>query len=71
LGKEFVKHSLTYIGINKYRDMHTWHPSYKNLLKLIEDGGFGIVDAYWQPHWRDKVVYIHAKKLVKNKTISQ
>jgi len=41
------------------------------LLKLIEDGGFGIVDAYWQPHWRDKVVYIHAKKLVKNKTISQ
>jgi len=58
--KENLKKILTLIGIDRFRDMHTWHPSYKNLLKLIESNGFVISDVYWQPYWRGRVVYILA-----------
>ena len=64
LAKEYLKHALTFVGIDKYKDMHTWHPTFVNLLKLIEDAGFSVNDVFWQPYWSDKVVYVHAKKQV-------
>lgn len=60
--KEFSKNILSIIGINKFKDMHTWHPTYKNLLKIIESNGFMVRDVYWQPYWNDKVVYVLAQK---------
>ncbi|MDW3094152.1 MAG: class I SAM-dependent methyltransferase [Gammaproteobacteria bacterium] len=58
-------HIYPKFGINKYIDHHTWHPTYKNLVKLILDNGFEIEDIYWQPIWKDKVCYIKAKKATK------
>jgi len=60
--KNLIKHLLELMGINKYKDFHTWHPTYKNLLKLIEDNGFTIQEAYWQPGWNNEVVYVKAIK---------
>jgi ubiquinone/menaquinone biosynthesis C-methylase UbiE len=61
--KDIVKSLLSLVGINKFKDFHTWHPSYDNLLKLIVDNGFVVEDVYWQPHWKDQVVYIKAKRI--------
>jgi SAM-dependent methyltransferase len=62
VSKDVVKHGLPLIGITKHRDFHTWHPTFPNLLKIIEDNGFFVEDSYWQPYWNGKVVYICAGK---------
>lgn len=61
--KNKVKTGLELFGINRYRDHHTWHPTYGNLLRLISDNGFSAEDSYWQPHWKDRVVYVLAKRV--------
>ncbi len=61
--KTFIKHLLEAIGVKRYKDFHTWHPTYENLLKLIEDNGFTTQESYWQPGWKDEVVYVAAKKV--------
>lgn len=61
--KNRIKTGLELFGINRYRDHHTWHPTYGNLLRLISDNGFSAEDSYWQPHWKDRVVYILAKRV--------
>jgi SAM-dependent methyltransferase len=60
--KDLVKASLALAGIDRWKDHHVWHPSYKELLKLIVDNGFTVEDTYWQPHWNNTVCYICAKK---------
>lgn len=60
--KHLIKDGLTYVGIDKWQDHHTWHPTFSNLIKLIEDNGFIVNDVYWQPHYVDQVCYVHAKK---------
>jgi ubiquinone/menaquinone biosynthesis C-methylase UbiE len=64
LAKDIVKKALERMGIDKYKDFHTWHPTYKNLLKLITENGFDVNDCYWQPYWKDQVVYVLATKQV-------
>jgi hypothetical protein len=71
LVKEFVKHSLIYIGINKYRDMHTWRPSYKNLITLIEDGGLVSLACIGSRIGGIKLFIFTQKKIIKNKHISK
>lgn len=60
--KSRIKEMLELLGVEKYKDFHTWHPTYKNLLKLLEDNGFIVLDSYWQPYWNDRVVYVLAEK---------
>ncbi len=60
--KEFIRHILSLFRFDKYKDYHTWHPSYQSLKKLIIDNGFRIDKEIWQSEWNDKVVYIQAKK---------
>jgi SAM-dependent methyltransferase len=60
--KEFASRSLEFVGIGKWKDHHTWHPTFKNLLRLLEDNGFISKDVFWQPHWKNKVCYILAAK---------
>ena len=60
--KHWVKAGLSSIGIGRWEDHHVWHPTYKELLKLITDNGFVVEDTYWQPHWNDTVCYICALK---------
>lgn len=60
--KDVVKASLELFGIDKYKDHHTWHPTYKNLIKLITDNGFKVQESFWQPYWKDQVVYVLAHK---------
>ncbi|MBL4783998.1 MAG: class I SAM-dependent methyltransferase [Cohaesibacteraceae bacterium] len=63
LMKDFIKWVFELVGFDKYKDRHTWHPTYNKLLKLISDNGFTIADSYWQPHWKDQVVYVLAHKV--------
>ena len=60
--KELVRSMLVFAGFTKFKDHHTWHPTYSNLIKLIESNGFMIESVYWQPKWIDKVVYVCATK---------
>jgi len=62
LTKDLIKIILELMGINKYKDFHTWHPTYNNLLKLITDNGFIVKESFWQPYWKDQVVYVLAQK---------
>ena len=62
LVRDQITHSLSAIGIERFSDHHTWHPTLSNLVKLIGDNGFVIEDQYWQPQWNEQVVYIQAKK---------
>jgi len=47
--KDVIKVGLEFFGVDRWKDHHIWHPTYKNLLKLISDNGFAIEDTYWQP----------------------
>jgi ubiquinone/menaquinone biosynthesis C-methylase UbiE len=58
--KEFVK-ALLALFLKRFRDHHVWHPTYSGLVKLLSDNGFEVVREFWQPKWRDKVVYIEAR----------
>ena len=64
--KDMIKKVLELIGIEKYKDFHTWHPSHINLLKLITDNGFEVKESYWQPGLKsclkEQVVYVFATK---------
>ena len=60
--KDVIREVLGWFRINRFKDFHTWHPTYVNLLKLITDNGFEVQDSYWQPYWKDQVVYVLASK---------
>lgn len=58
--KEIARPILTTIGFKQFKDHHLFHPTFKNLRKIVIDNGFEIDDVYWQPAWRDTVCYITA-----------
>ena len=60
--KEAIRACLVFVGVKKYKDHHTFHPTFANLQKIIRDNGFRIDDVYWQPQWKDQVCYITAMK---------
>lgn len=62
LAKDMIKEILEFVGIEKYKDFHTWHPTYSNLIKLITDNGFKVAESYWQPYWKNQVVYVLAHR---------
>jgi SAM-dependent methyltransferase len=61
--KDSIKAGLEFAGIKRWKDHHIWHPTYKDLLKLIDDNGFSVEDTFWQPHWNDSVCYVCARKI--------
>jgi len=60
--KNKIKYGMEFLGSDRFVDHHLWHPSYDNLLKLIEDNRFTVTDTYWQPCWDDTVCYVCARK---------
>jgi len=64
--KELTREVLYYLGLKSFRDYHTWHPTFKNLKKIISDNGFIIEKNIWQDNMDDKVVYIVARKKFNN-----
>jgi len=60
--KDCLKRALVGVGCKKLKDSHMFHPTYKALVKLINDNRFRVEDVYWQPHWNGNVCYITAKK---------
>lgn len=58
--KEIARPILTTIGFRRFKDHHLFHPTLKNLRKIVIDNGFKIDDIYWQPEWRDTVCFITA-----------
>lgn len=62
LAKEFIIETLVAAGINRFKDHHVWHPTYKELTILISDCGFNIEKVHWQKGYNDTVCYIRARK---------
>lgn len=60
--KEVIKQSLAMLGIERWKDHHVWHPTYRALRKLITDNGLLIEDTFWQPCWNNQVCYVCARK---------
>jgi SAM-dependent methyltransferase len=60
--KEIVRSSLTLCGINRFRDRHIFHPTFKGLLKIAADNRLVVDDVYWQPQWKDTVCYMVCSK---------
>ena len=60
--KGMVKSNLARLGFERYRDHHTWHPTYDGLIGLLKSNGFGVVDEFWQEGHSDKVVYLACEK---------
>lgn len=58
--KDMIKNILPFMGIHRYTDHHTWHPTFKELKDLITTCGFDISRVYWQT---DSVCYISALKV--------
>lgn len=58
--KEFARSFLS-LFLKRFKDHHVWHPTYSGLLKLLIDNDFEITRTFWQPKWRDKVVYLEAR----------
>jgi SAM-dependent methyltransferase len=58
--KEIARSLLVGVGITRFKDHHTFHPTFTNLTKIISDNGFRVDDVYWQPQWDERVCYITA-----------
>ena len=60
--KDFVRELLATLGFKRFKDHHTWHPTYLGLMSLAKDNGFKFVSEHWQSKWKGKVVYILFEK---------
>jgi ubiquinone/menaquinone biosynthesis C-methylase UbiE len=60
--KDVIREVLGWMRIKRFKDHHTWHPTYVNLLKIITSNGFKVQDTFWQPYWKNQVVYVLATK---------
>lgn len=60
--KEGIKLGLATLGIERWKDHHVWHPTYRSLCKLITDNGLLVEDTFWQSCWNNKVCYVCARK---------
>ena len=58
--RELVKSFLS-LFLQRFNDHHIWHPTYIGLVKLLNDNSFEVTREFWQPKWRNKVVYLEAK----------
>jgi SAM-dependent methyltransferase len=58
--RELARPVLAALGLARFRDHHTFHPTFANLMKIIADNGFSADDVYWQPQWHDNVCYVTA-----------
>ena len=60
--KNILRVALGFTGFKQFVDHHTWHPTYKGLIKLANDNGFTEMKEIWQSKWKGRVVYIMFKK---------
>lgn len=60
--KKHIKGILRHLGMNRFKDHHVWHPTYRELAGLICDCGFTIEKVHWQKGHSDSVCYIRALK---------
>ncbi|MBG94560.1 MAG: hypothetical protein CL793_04780 [Chloroflexi bacterium] len=60
--KEMVKHLLDRTHIREDGDHHIWHPTYQELVTLIETCGFKVETVHWQKNTNDQTCYIQASK---------
>lgn len=53
----------SHLGVSRWRDDHSWHPTYPGLVEMLSANGFEVFDEYWQPVWNDSVVYLLAHRV--------
>jgi len=59
-----VKTVLQFAGIERFRDHHTWHPTYDELVALLGQCGFDVEKVHWQDRHQHTVCYVQARKRV-------
>jgi SAM-dependent methyltransferase len=62
LAKEVARAIFVAAGMERFKDYHVWHPTYKELTDLISACGFEIGKVHWQKGYHDTVCYVRAKK---------
>lgn len=62
LAKNILRKALVAAGMNRFKDHHVWHPTYKELTQLISYCGFTIEKVHWQKGYNDTVCYVCARK---------
>ncbi len=60
--KEGVRAMLPWVGVTRFNDYHVWHPTYAELIEMIEGSGFEVRKVHWQKGWNDRVCYVEAMK---------
>jgi hypothetical protein len=40
--KEHIKETLSWLGFSRFNDYHVWHPTYLELISLLEASGFKV-----------------------------
>jgi len=63
LAKEFASHVLQALRIRRSADFHTWKPTYRMVVDLIQRCGFSIEQEHWQEGTNNRVIYLRARKM--------
>ena len=58
--RETLRSAIVALGVERYRDHHIWHPTWPDLMRLIEAAGFTCSPPYW---YNERVVFVKAVKL--------
>jgi hypothetical protein len=60
--KEHIKETLSWLGFSRFNDYHVWHPTYLELISLLEASGFKVTKEHWQEGYNNTVVYLKCAK---------
>jgi len=60
--KDSAKSVLGGLGFHAVGDHHIWHPTYRELLTLLQRCGFRIEKVHWQSGYQETVCYVLARK---------
>ena len=60
--REFLRPILVSMGFKRFRDHHTWHPTFPELQDLLGRAGLGLDKVHWQASAGGRVVYLRACK---------
>lgn len=61
--KGLLRGCLVFVGLNRFRDHHIWHPTFDELTRLVSECGFQVEKVHWQASEHGRVCYFRANKL--------
>jgi SAM-dependent methyltransferase len=62
VAKELARAVLVSAGLERFKDYHVWHPTFRELTALISECGFEVEKVHWQKGYDETVCYLRARK---------